>query len=271
VGGIVGGLNNGAKVNNTYATGTITGTSSNTLAANHEEDTGINVDVGGIAGAAIAGVLSSVYATGNISGTSASKNAQVGGIAGAADDSSSIINAYATGNVSATASNTATATAGGIVGSCVSYGSATVRYAYATGAVSATINSTSGLGGAAGGIVGRFSGLAASNLVALNSSVGITGTYSTQKAHRVNGWLLYGSIANSYGKAALTPTQSQGSYTADKGADKVDGADVTVTGGPLPTAYSAPNETWWTGTAWSGANWTTVWKWDSGTGLPALR
>jgi hypothetical protein len=79
--------------------------------------------------------------------------------------------------------------------------------------------------------------------------------------------------ATNYGKADLTPsvTGSGSSHLNDKGADQQDGVDVTVTGGPLPAAYTAPDQTWWTGTGFMGANWTTVWQWDTATGLPKLR
>ncbi|MDR2144055.1 MAG: hypothetical protein LBP29_06775 [Treponema sp.] len=256
-GGIAGGVM-AATVSNSHATGNVSAASTSTSGD-------INADAGGVVGAVMSGDLSGVYATGNVSASAGGKNAQAGGIVGAADESSQVTNVYATGNVSATGTATR-ADAGGIAGNS---GGGAIRWAYATGSVSVTANGTRAQ---AGGIVGNIDPASVSNTVALSASVGITGSASQQDAHRVIGRVgseRGTSMAKNYGNAALTPTES--SYNQDKGADKKDGEDITVTGGPPPAAYTAPGETWWRDTGFSGADWTTVWQWDGTKGLPVLR
>jgi hypothetical protein len=168
--------------------------------------------------------------------------------------------------------------AGGIVGTAVDGGE--VSYAYATGAVSATGTGTGVASGensttlGAGGIAGAASNAPVRYTVALNSSVSVieTGSNYNKCSFRITstsiGTVTVNGAAN-YGKADLSPTG--GSYPVDKGADKLDGVDVTVTGGPLPAAYTAPDQDWWTNTGFIDAYWTTVWQWDATTGLPKLR
>jgi hypothetical protein len=185
-----------------------------------------------------------------------------------------VSNAYATGDISATTSSDDKAFAGGIAGSFDA-----VIYAYSTGAVSATGTGTGTYGSLgedseseirAGGIVGCASHNPVRYTVALNSSISAsesnTNTYkktSYRIAHAANGTITNG-VAN-YGDKNLTPSGGSGT---DKGADQQDGVDVPVTSG---TPYTAPTQSWWTDTGFSGANWTTVWEWDTTTGLPKLR
>jgi hypothetical protein len=257
-GGIVGAVQ--GTVSNARATGDVSATASGT-------GSDITVNVGGVVGGLVDGVLNRVYATGNVSGTSAGDKVRAGGVVGAGDQST-VSNAYATGNVSATSTGTAYARAGGVSGSS---DGGTLSYVYATGNVSVTGNNSEHA--EAAGVLGKGDSASVQNAVALNSSVGITGTASPQRAQRVIGWDEDNdmTMANNYGKADLTPTVTVGSYTADTGAGNLDGEDITVSGGPLPAAYTAPDETWWKNTAWSGADWNTVWEWDTGTGLPKLR
>jgi hypothetical protein len=166
--------------------------------------------------------------------------------------------------------------AGGIVGTAVDGGE--VSYAYATGAVSATGTGTGAGEGSttlgAGGIAGAASNAPVVYTVALNSSVSVTETGSNYNkcSFRItstsSGTVTMNGAPN-YGKADLSPTG--GSYQVDKGADQQDGEDVTVTGGPLPTAYTAPDKDWWTNTWFNGVDWITPWQWDATTGLPKLQ
>jgi hypothetical protein len=255
-GGIAGGLQ-GGTVSNASASGNISATTTST-----SDD--IRAHAGGIAGAVMGAVVSRVYATGNVSATSSGDDAQAGGVVGSADDDSDVNNVYATGNVSATGNGPeAHARAGGVMGNIHNGG--TLSYAYATGDISVTVSTKSGQ---AAGIVGNLDPGSVHNTVALNGSISISGTSYEKAARRVIGRIT-GTMADNYGKADLTP--SGGSGSMDKGANRQDGEDLTVTGGPLPTAYTAPNENWWKNTGFSGADWTTVWQWDSAKGLPVLR
>ena len=186
---------------------------------------------------------------------------------GVLDGNSTVTNVYSTGNITGTGTNTARAKAGGIVaGGDVG----SLSYAYATGSVTATADDSYRRSTAAGIVSGNSSTegfFSVSHTVALNSTVSVSGGTTNKDAHRVVGYT-DGTLANNYGKADLTPT---GGSSPEKTLTGRDGEDVTVTGGPLPTAYTAPNQAWWTGTGFSGADWTAVWEWDSTTGLPKLR
>ena len=228
-----------------------------------------NVCAGGVVGVMMPGaevrsVASSVAVT-----VSGSGDANAGGIVGVS--MGTVSNVYTTGNVSATTSGTASAYAGGIAG--VALG--TVSYAYATGAVSAEGTGT-GNGTdneptvAAGGIAGAATGAVVQYTVALNSSVAVNNstsynTCSFRIASTSGGKVIINGAAN-YGDSNLDP--SGGTHKDDEGADEQDGVDVNVTAG---TPYTAPDQDWWTGTGFSGADWTTVWEWDTNTGLPGLR
>ncbi|MDR2094011.1 MAG: hypothetical protein LBP76_00645 [Treponema sp.] len=265
-GGIAGGAR-GATVSDSYTTGAISAAATGTNTGH------LNVEAGGVGGAFLSGTVSHVYATGNVSavatGTYSDGHAQAGGVAGVIN-TTSVLNAYATGNVSASASSKVDARAGGAVGHFNDRGS--VRYVYATGNVSVTANGSGGRG-CAGGVVGNLKDEGSvSNTVALNTSVSITGSSSNQQVHRVIGSIEdNGTRKDNYGKEDLTPTVTNGSYTPVKGADKADGEDVAVTGGPPPSAYTAPDKDWWREKGFKGADWNTVWQWDSTTGLPKLR
>jgi hypothetical protein len=261
-GGVAGGIFPSAEIRNVSSSVDVTATSSGEVYA------------GGILGGS-QGTVSNVYATGNVSATG-SASVYVGGIAGASQGA--VSNVYTTGNVSATTTgNTESVYAGGIVGT------GSVTYAYVTGSVSAVATGT-GPGDhsvtvGAGGIAGAASGDPVRYTVALNSAVSASGNNYNKCSFRItstNTGTVTTNDAVNYGRANLTPSVSGSgdsslTHTNDKGADQQDGVDVTVTGGPLPTAYTAPSETWWTGTGFSGADWTSVWRWDTATGLPKLR
>ncbi|MHB1092944.1 two-partner secretion domain-containing protein [Thiobacillus sp.] len=142
--GALAGRNYGT-ISNSYATGTVSGTSqvgglvglsnSGTISDSHATGavTGSGNYVGGLAGGSY-GTMSNSYATGIVSGHNF-----VGGLAGAANGSG-INNSYATGAVSGST----------YVGGLVGYNAATTSNSYATGAVSGT--------DAVGGLVGYNNG-----------------------------------------------------------------------------------------------------------------
>ncbi|WP_076591420.1 GLUG motif-containing protein [Herminiimonas arsenitoxidans] len=139
VGGLVGSLNNGVSISNSYATGAVKGSdlpNGNTsidvggLAGSNEGNiknsyaTGAvtgTLYVGGLVGSN-RGAVSNVYATGNVTATS---NGTVGGLVGNNAAGSSISNAYSTGKVTGFMYN------GGLVG----YNEGVIDHAYATGKV----------------------------------------------------------------------------------------------------------------------------------------
>jgi hypothetical protein len=223
-----------------------------------------SANAGGVVGIAM-GTVSKVSATGNVTATTTDA-AHAGGIVGAARGT--VSNVYTTGNVTATTSGVNSAYAGGIAG-VVSSSGGTLSYAYATGNIEAkgtgtgTTDDTIG----AGGIAGAATGALVRYTVALNSSVKASGNYYNRCSYRITstrGGTVSTGGATNYGKGDLTPEASgSGGYSHlnHKGYDKGDGEDVT--------ASDLNNETWWTGTGFSGSDWTTVWQWD--TQRPALR
>ena len=127
VGGLAG--NNSGTITNSYATGTVKGSS-------------INGNVGGLVGwnSLSSGTIENSYAMGKVSGSSNS----VGGLVGS-NLSATIENSYATGTVEGSDSSN---NVGGLVG--LNTLSATIRYSYAAGKVS-------GSGANVGGLVGSNS------------------------------------------------------------------------------------------------------------------
>jgi hypothetical protein len=210
-------------------------------------------------------------AAGSVDVTVSGGGVYAGGIAGGSQGA--VSNVYTTGNVSATTTDTTESVyAGGIVGT------GAVSYAYATGSISAAATGT-GPGESnhsvtvgAGGIAGASTDKPVRYTVALNSAVSASGTSYNRCSFRITststGTVLTNGAVN-YGKADLSPTG--GLYGMDKGANKEGGLDVTVMGGPLPAPYTAPSQAWWTDTGFYGADWTTVWRWDTAAGLPKLR
>jgi hypothetical protein len=238
---------------------------------------GVNVYSGGVAGVTLQGAsISNVASSVNVS-SSGSGYVHVGGVVGASLGTVSSV--YATGSVSATISGAMDAYAGGIAG--VARGA--VSYAYATGSISAT-GTGAGIAAAgenqttvgAGGIAGDATSAVVKYTVAMNSSISASDSESTSSYNKCSYRIASTAIgyvttigATNYGKSDLIPTG--GLHGEDEGADQQDGVDVTVTGGPLPTAYTAPGQDWWRNTGFNGADWTTVWQWDTTTGLPKLR
>ncbi|MDR2186307.1 MAG: hypothetical protein LBO80_11680 [Treponema sp.] len=229
-----------------------------------------NVAAGGAAGAAVPGTVISRVASSVTVSAGGNGDVLAGGIVGAGQGT--ISNVYTTGNISATTSGATEAYAGGIAG--VTLGA--VSYAYATGGILAKGTGTGeGTGEGkitigAGGIAGAANSASVHHTVALNSGVEVEDSSSYNRcANRIasspSGPRAARFSAN-HGKADLSPTG--GSHSPDKTATGQDGKNVPVTPG---SPYTAPNQDWWTGTGFSGANWAAVWEWDSAKGLPVLR
>jgi hypothetical protein len=259
VGGIAGGMAPGTSISNVESSVVVTGSGND------------DVHAGGVVGTSEQGTVSKAFATGNVS-ASGNGDVYAGGVVGTSEGT--VSNVYATGDISARTNVDEDAYAGGIAGTA---DDGTISYAYATGSVSAegtaeTARDTITLG--AGGIAGAATGAVVRYTVALNSAVSASGAAIYNKcsyriASTATGDVTTNGAAN-YGKTDLSP--AGGNYSVDRGAAGQDGADVTVTGGPPPAvAYTAPSQSWWTDTGFSGADWTNVWKWDGTSGLPVLR
>ncbi len=235
-GGLVG-RNAGGDITNSYATGNVSATSSNSKAY-----------AGGLVGYNYRGSITNSYATGNVSATStSSSSAYAGGLVGynsgdilnsyaagnvsasSGDDAyagglvgyngGSITNSYATGNVSATSTSTSTSTrfyayAGGLVG----YNSGSILNSYATGEVSATSsNSKAYVGGLVGynissGGSGITNSYATGNVSATSTSTS-TSTRSYAYAGGLVGYNGGGSITNCYRYSGQTFYRKEGSDT----------------------------------------------------------
>jgi hypothetical protein len=293
VGGIAGGMAPGTSISNVESSVVVTGSGNDDVHAggvvgtseqgtvskafatgNVSASSGSEgVCAGGVVGVSKQGTVENASATGDVSAvTNANEGAQAGGVVGASQEGT-VRNVYATGNISAT-SNGGSMGVGGVVGSCKG---GTVSYAYATGSVSATAqgagpgeNDDSVTVCASGIVGGSNPGPVIRYTVALNSAVSATGTNYKKPSHRIistpDGIVTTNGAAN-YGKEGLIPIGS--STGSPAGGTTQNGADVTVTGGPPP--YTAPSQSWWTDTGFSGADWTNVWKWDGTSGLPVLR
>ena len=254
VGGIVG--DNHGPIKNCYVTGDVTGGSDDSAGgvAGLSGDNGTikncyvtgNVtssgrSVGGVVGDIEGGTVENCYATGNVSG-----NRCVGGVVGW-NKGGTVKNCYATGNVSGGER------VGGVVGELSgrlsgSITGGTVENCYATGSVSGSEW--------VGGVVGLNYIGAVENCVALNKVVTATGGYD-QVGRVAGGKDANATLSNNYARDNMAITGP--GYSADVGADKKDGADVTV---------ATLNSTWWTALPW---DFTGVWNNMDGSKLPTLK
>jgi cysteine-rich repeat protein len=145
-GGLVGDLY-GSIVNNSYATGNVTGTAEYTGGLIGRSGTGSSVDnsyatgnvngtlqVGGLVGFNVQSTINNSFATGDAYGT-----IYIGGLVGTNFNSAVIDNSYAIGNVTATNND-----AGGLVGE--NYQS-TINNSFATGYITSTSSNSGGLVG----------------------------------------------------------------------------------------------------------------------------
>jgi predicted small secreted protein len=228
-----------------------------------------SVFAGGVAGIS-QGEISGASGSGNVTGIG-SGDVYAGGIMG--DAGGRVINVYTTGSVSATTSGTSSAYAGGIAGSA----GVMLSYAYATGAITATGTGTGTTQDTigAGGIAGSASSAVVKYTVALNSNVSASGNNYNRCSYRIAS-SRYGRLntdgAANYGSEDLDPTVSGtggSDHYGHEGDDQEDGTDVAVTGGPLPSVYTEPSQSWWNSTGFSGAD-TNVWEWGT-EGLPVLK
>jgi hypothetical protein len=244
-GTIVGGTDDGNDTNDTRivrcrASGTVSvaGTSSG------------NPYIGGITGYNYYGALVSQSSFSGIV-IAAKTGDYTGGIAGYNSQTSNfqsrIEDCWSSGTV------TGFNNAGGIVGQ--NQINTYIRRCYSTAAVSTTNNAAAGTG--TGGIAG-MNASAQDNAItacfALNTS--ITSANSGTKTHSVVGSTTQQTLSSNYGSSGLTPS-SGGGYAADKGTDKVDGADCAAQ--PSQGDYVA-----------AGWNFAAVWK-MGGDGYPRLQ
>jgi hypothetical protein len=212
--------------------------------------------VGGIVGYNYYGALTAQsYFTGTV--ISNTDGNYTGGIAGYNSQStghnSRIEDCWSSGTV------TGFHNAGGIVGQ--NQVNAYVRRCYSIAVVSVTdtcetnkLTTNPGVGGIAGMTANTLAD-AISGCVALNPS--ITAADGT-KIHRVAGWLMSSSATLKNNRAwSNMPVTTGGTYTADKGADRVDGVDCDPT--PAKSVYVA-----------LGWDFASVWKMGED-GYPALQ
>jgi hypothetical protein len=140
--------------------------------------------------------------------------------------------------------------AGGIVGQ--NQVNTFVRRCYSIAAVEAANTGATGVGGIAGMNASTETD-AITGCVALNLSIKAG---NTAKIHRIAGSNA-GTLKNNYAYSGMAVDPGSGTYTADKGADKVDGQDCDAK--PAQSVYE--------GLGW---DFTTVWKMGAN-GCPALR
>ncbi|MCL2817391.1 MAG: hypothetical protein FWD39_03255 [Clostridiales bacterium] len=190
--------------------------------------------VGGVAGSVSNSTLENCYATGNVSGEQHS----VGGVVGSIT-CGSVTNCYATGTVKGKSH------VGGVVGifGAPGFMMGSMANCYATGAVSGTDSYV-------GGVIGYVAMLSPEsrieNCLALNPSIsgksnvgrvfGIIGEYALER------WSASFAFNNT-AFSGMIVTENGAAKTLDKGADKVDGADISaaaiLTDGTLGGRFTA--------------------------------
>ena len=249
-GGITGRMSNEGIIRNCYVTGSIS--------VSNDYDN-YRCSVGGIAGLVYSATIENCHTTNSIN-IETSSHSYTGGIAG--ENAGTVQNCYATGDldifnifstwyvgshkaggISGNVGSTATAT--GIIQNCYTTSNLSIS---GGGATSCTV----------GGIISTGWGII-QNCVALNSSL------SSLKATFISRIGYAGTFYNNYGSAATIPTPTK-AWTAE--INGKDGASCAV----------RPAESWWrnvgnwnTSSGASAWNFTTIWQWDSATGLPKLR
>jgi predicted small secreted protein len=188
VGGIAGYVAGSRSIENSYSTGSVSGTGSY---------------VGGIAGyVSGVGSIENCYSTGAVSGTGDS----IGGIAGYVAGSSSIDNSYSTGTVSGNSK------VGGIAGYLGSAsGSNSIENCYSTGTVSGN-NTVGGIAGDVGGAGGS------SSIENCYSTGAVSGTNTVGGiAGDVGGPGSSSSIENCYSTGAVSGTDRVGGIAGSVG------------------------------------------------------
>ncbi|MDG6221147.1 MAG: GLUG motif-containing protein, partial [Candidatus Thermoplasmatota archaeon] len=218
VGGIAGNKEGGV-VENSYATGTVTGRGSlgglmgqnSGVVENSYADvsvTGTHALIGGLVGGNWGGTVNNCHATGAVLGATTNGYGQVGGLVG--DSSGTVTNSYATGDT------TATNTWGHSVGGLIGKNSGLVEDSYATGATSATYSYAGGLVGYNEGII---SGCHAAGSATSESRVG-----------GLVGWNRYdGNVEQSYATGAAAGASHVGGLVGANGGETWDAGTPTIT------------------------------------------
>ena len=236
VGGLIGYADYGSFINNSYATGNVSGLT----------------NVGGLVGSA-KGNISNNYAKGNVSGST-----DIGGLIGwngSGAASSALINNYALGSVSGSLD------VGGLLGLNDSLG--TITNNFATGAVAGTTDT--------GGLVGLNKG--SINFAYSTGNVTGTGTADTGSLVGVNQPQAYATNVYATGSVngagvRLGTLGSSFSYTGGN----LFGADTSGTMTATSNLYAGfptltPDN--WTGTAGDGL-WTSPANWSGSNGIPTI-
>ena len=176
VGGLVG-YASSSTINNSYTTGSVTGTGTASYF-------GSGGWAGGLVGLASGGTIENSYSTGSVTGS----GNNIGGLLGYAREKTEISNSYATGAVEGSTG------VGGLVG--YAYSEVTIENSYATGVVISG-NTVSDIGG----LVGRAqSGTTISNSYATGEVTG-TGNYAGGLVGRAEEST---TISNSYATGSVT-------------------------------------------------------------------
>ena len=224
IGGLAGSLQgvsgNLAAVSDSFATGAVTGSTS---------DNQNNFDAGGLAGQVAFGNVTAGYASGNVSASTNSSEA--GGLVGSMYNGSTITASFATGAVSAAGDNVEV---GGLVGE-MGGAASTVRASYATG----TVNTTGGGANDLGGLVGNVT--ATTHTITASYATGAVSAMGT--GHNIGG-LVGGSTVANNATTSYWDTQTSGQNASPGG-----GTGQTTTLLQSPTAYGGateiyPSATW---------------------------
>ena len=269
-GGLVG-INAGPITNDSYTTGTVTGSvaASSTVATNYD---GIVLSLGGLVGVEVAGTVTAAEAalvnipslsgasvngsisgsdaTGNVSGTVgnivAGNNAWgVGLLEGGlvAINVGSISNSYATGNISGAVgsvdagANMTTTTSGGIgivAGGLIGINAGPIANSYATGTVTGSVASQNFVTTDNTAVVLTLGGLV---------GIDVAGTLSQAEAQLINeptlsGISVNGSITQSYASGAVTGTVGSLSSDNASGVVLMEGGLVGVNLGAISQSYA---------------------------------
>ncbi|MCL2817966.1 MAG: hypothetical protein FWD39_06245 [Clostridiales bacterium] len=213
VGGVVGRIDGGSSVTNCHAAGTVQSIGETTFTGG----------VAGIINSTGGGKIENCSFTGTVGGV-----ASVGGVVGAIGVGGSVKNCYAIGTVSGLGY------VGGVAGQVMNQGS--LSNSYSAAAVSTSID-----GYRSGGVVGLINvGGSVKDCVALGLSV----TAGIYQAGRVAGDI-EGTLSGSAAFSGMTVRVSGVTKTPDIGADKVDGLDLSAAAiladGTLGGRFTAAN------------------------------
>ncbi|MCL2012219.1 MAG: InlB B-repeat-containing protein [Cystobacterineae bacterium] len=221
-GGLVG-WNAGGTVHNSYATGSVSGSSGSNY-------------VGGLVGSNDKGTVQHCYATGSVTG-----NRVVGGLVGY--NGGTVHNSYATGSVNGS---------GNYVGGLMGYISinSTVHNSYATGSVTGSLDYVGGLVGGSygtvqnsyatgnvngsgsgsqyvGGLVGRNSGGTVQNSLALNPRVSGTASVGRVTGANANNGTFIGTLTNNHAFDGMRNRDNNTTWS-NIGLNNIGGANISA-------------------------------------------